>query len=233
MRKTFKTFSLVFVAITVLFLGTIVNAANTREQTGQAFTYDFELKLELGDELTKTEDGKNYVVPITGYADATYTTKVNLSGEDAVHYRVSEITSDQYNTMLAWQTEIDKLDRTAVAGDKLVYQNNENITKLQEYIRNNEWWCYNKYEIGTILLPISCETKYYVITVDAMDESIPWNKHVSRVYKVEADSALCSPEDTPTEDNPKTGIATPYIICGTIALGSIAVIVLSKKKKYI
>ena len=233
MGKTFKKFGLVFVAIVAFFIGTKAFAANTREQTGQAFTYDFELKLELGDELTKTEDGKNFIVPITGYADATDTTTVNLSGEDAVHYRVSEITLEQYNTMLAHQNEIDKLDRSAVATDKLVYQNNENIKQLQEYIRNNEWWCYNKYELGTILLPISCETKYYVVTVDAMDESIPWNRHVSRVYKVDADQAQCSPEDTPTEENPKTGIATPYIVCGTIALGSIAVIALSKKKKYI
>lgn len=233
MKKTFKKFSLVFVAVVAFFAGTKAFAANTRDQSAQAFTYDYELKLELGDELTKTEDGKNFVVPITGYADATYTTNVNLSGKDAVHYRVSEISLEQYNTMLAYQNEIDKLDRSAVATNKNVYQDNENITKLQEYIRNNEWWCYTKYEIGTILLPISCETKYYVITVDAMDESIPWNKHVSRVYKVDADKAQCSPEDTPTEENPKTGIATPYIICGTIALGSIAVIVLSKKKKYI
>ena len=127
MEKTFKKFSLVFVAVVAFFVGTKAFAANTREQTGQAFTYDFELKLELGDELTKTKDGKNFIVPITGYADATYTTNVNLSGKDAVHYRVSEITLEQYNTMLAYQNEIDKLDRSAVATDKLVYQNNENI----------------------------------------------------------------------------------------------------------
>lgn len=234
MKKTLKKLGLIFVAVATFLVGNKALAANTREQTGQAFTYDFELKLELGDELTKTADGKNYIVPITGYADATHTTEVNLSGEDAVHYKVSKITLEQYNTMLAWQNEIDKLDRTAIEDDKLVYQQNENITKLQEYIRNNEWWCYNKYEIGQILLPVSCQTTYYVITVDAMDESIPWNRHVSRVYKVEGDQAVCgAPEDSTKEENPKTGIATPYIICGTIALGSIAVITLSKKKKYI
>ena len=125
MKKTFKKFSLVFVAVVAFFAGTKAFAANTRDQSAQDFTYDYELKLELGDELTKTEDGKNFVVPITGYADATYTTNVNLSGKDAVHYRVSEISLELYNTMLAYQNEIDKLDGKALSFFEILGHNQE------------------------------------------------------------------------------------------------------------
>jgi len=240
-NKTFKKFSLLFICIMTFFISiNEVNAAN-RPQTNQTFTFDFEFKLRLGDELTKTEDGKNYIAPIIGYKTATYTDQVDLTGEDAIHYKVTEITEEQYNLLKPYQDQLDALDKSTINNDNLIYQNNEQIAKIQEYITKNYWWCYNEYKVGTILLPIDCETKYYVVTVDALDSNynemnnIPWNKHTARLYKVEADKNLCNAitEEESKEENPKTGINNPYIICGAIALGSITIILLSKKKKFI
>jgi len=246
MKKTFKKMSLIFVAILSFFLGINgVSAANTRPQANQTFTFDYQFKLRLGDDLTKSKDDKNYIVPIIGYKETVYTDQVNLKGEDAVHYKVSPITEKQYNELKTLQDKIDALDKTKINNDKLTYSENEDISKLETYIKNNIWWCYDQYEVGEILLPIGCETKYYIVTVDALDTNIiemadlNWNYHTARVYKLEADNETCKPvEETPKEDstkeeNPKTGKTTPYIISGAIVLGSIVVITTIKKKKFI
>lgn len=239
-NKAFKKFSILFVTIMSFFVGINTVSAADRPQENQTFTFDFEFKLRLGDELTKTTDGKNYIIPVVGYKTAQYTDQVDLTSEDAIHYKVTAITEQQYNEMKALQDNIDALDKTPIANANLTYMSETNISKLEEYIRKNYWWCYNSYEVGQVLIPVGCETKYYVVTVDARDEnyneneSSVWNKHTARVYKIEADKAVCEPdEEQPKEENPKTGITTPYIICGALALGSIIVIIVSKKEKFI
>lgn len=246
MKKTFKKLS-VFIMAAMMILPLTVSAANTRDQANQTFTFDYSFKLRLGD-LTKNNDG-TYTVPVLGYETTTYEKELDLTGNDEIHYKVTEITADEYKTLKASQDEVDKLQATATADIVADYVHNtpDAITNFQTLVRNGKdsnndpWWCYNAYEVGTITLEAGCETKYYIVTVDALDTdtvemgNLNWNYHAARVYEVAAntDSATCAPaEDTPDEENPKTGISTPYIICGAIAVIGITAIVLNKKKRF-
>lgn len=251
--KKLKKFSLLFVAAIALLACPKVFAADfalpqTRPQANQTFTFDYSFKLRLG-ELVKNNDG-NYTVPIIGYQTTEYSTELDLTGNDEIHYKVSEITEEEYNSLKKHQDEIDTLADNATADIVEGYKTNKPsaITDFETIIRNgkdsdkNPWWCYNSYKVGEINLEENCETKYYIVTVDATDinttemSSLNWNYHTARVYKVDANTELeaCKPtEDTTKEENPKTGISTPYIICGALVLGSIIAFVVSKKEKFL
>lgn len=259
MKKTFKNFSLFLVAIMALFVGFKTVDAATRPQTPQTFTFDFTFKFRLGD-LVDNKDG-TYSVPMTAYKTTDYTDTLTLEG-DEIHYKVTEISEKDYNTLKAYQDEMDKQEKTKDIVDDYYYTDDETlkdninlpqyILDYMEAIKNGEdvdknpWWCYDDPKTGAIVLTADCETKYYIVTVDGYDMEttdaldVNWNYHTARVYKVDANpnQDKCEPitiPDEPKEEttpNPKTGIATPYVICGAIALVGVVVFVSNKKKKY-
>lgn len=237
--KNLKKYVLLLVAVLMLIPTMVVNAENTRDQANQTFTFDHSYKLRLG-ELTKNNDG-TYNVPVLGYETTSYDKELDLTGADEVHYKVTEITADEYKSLKQHQDEIDKLMAAGTTGATT------DVTSFQDLIRNGKnsendpWWCYNSYDVGTITLEAGCETKYYIVTVDALDTdtvemaNLNWNYHTARVYEVTANTEdpTCKPaEDTPDEENPKTGIATPYVVCGTVAVIGLTLVVLNKKKRY-
>ena len=257
MKKTFKNFSIFLVAVMALFVGNKTVDAIERAQTPQTFTFDYTFKLRLED-LVDNKDG-TYSVPITAYKTTDYTDKLTLAGEE-IHYKVSEISEKDYTTLKAYQDQMDKLEKNKATMDKYFYsddaslQDNVNVPQYildyMEAIRQgkdvdqNPWWCYGNYKTGEIKLVADCETKYYIVTVDGFDmetveaNTFNWNYHTARVYKVDAntDQAKCKPATVPdapkTPENPKTGISTPYVICGAAVLIGVIAFTANKKKKY-
>lgn len=121
-------------------------------------------------------------------------------------------------------------------------------------------WCFTDPWDTQVKLKDSCDEEYYLILVadkvtncagetydyanwqtlndgkeaDQKEEaSCAPNEYVTaKPFKVAPTKTDCDPV-TPPPKNPPTGVATPYVIAGVVAIGGIAVIAISKKKKFI
>lgn len=235
MKKYFKLFSLLLIAGLGFFLGTKVTNAVTNHE----FFYDYEFNIKMPTEL---KDGENDLIlsPVE-----TNPNNANVELENLIiSYKVTEISKEVYEEFKVLQDKIDAKAGTIENDD------DEDIIAFNALINekyvDNDYWCYNDPTVGKITISTDfCGEKYYIITVDAEEPNVvtndfPWNYKVARVYKVIGTKTDCTapPQDTPTEDttdeeSPKTGVATPYIILGSVAVISIASIAVSKKKKFI
>lgn len=227
-NKRFKILTLVLLGVVSFFAG----AKTTNAITSHTFLFDYEWNIQMPKTLT---NGENDIVLNAG---TEHNSGVNLE-DITISYKMTEISKSVYDEFKATQDKIDaketalKASKDSADTDIKAFENLVN-TKYQK----NQFWCYNSPIVGKIKLNTDfCGTKYYIVTVNAEDPKVTvmgstkWEYMTARVYEVKGTKTTC--EDKPTNPNPKTGISTPYVICGMVALGAIAVIVVSKKKKYI
>ncbi len=121
-------------------------------------------------------------------------------------------------------------------------------------------WCFTDPWDTQVKLKESCDEEYYLLLVadkvtNCAAETYDFNTWETTNNGKEADQKedqACAPDEyvtakpfkvaptktdcdpvTPPPKNPPTGVATPYVIAGVVAIGGIAVIAISKKKKFI
>ncbi len=252
-NKYFKVMSIIAVALLTVVLGNGKVEAVTQSQ----FTLDYAFHYTLPDELTP---GYNDIIINTAERLKSKDNKeLNDKTEYIINYKLTEVDKDYYEKFKTLQ---DQIFTESNIRDGLTVEN-QTITEFQNLVRakynDEELWCYNKPTTGRIKVEANCETKYYVLTVDveAKDvkvDSYGWEYMTAKAYEVKADKTVCPKckivgnkyydsegneiakaeyEKACPKGNPSTGVNTPYIILGSVALGAALIVLISKKKKFI
>lgn len=218
MKRKFKILSLLFIITATFFVGNTITRAAV---TPQKFQYNYEYYVSLPKDL---KIGENNVV-----ISSRATEKGILLEDVTVSYKITEVTKEEYEKFKVLQESLDKKrEAQTLTGD------DSELQQFEKLVADGKYWCYDDYKVGKIVLDKFCDTKYFVVTVDVYKANATgfptdtFDYMDARAYEVTGEEC---PQPTPPE-NPKTGIASPYIALGGITIVSIAAIVVMKNKKF-
>lgn len=258
-NKYLKIMSVIAVALVAVVLGN--GKAEALEHS--AFTFDYAFHYILPDELTpgyndivissfqRLKEGDRADNKDLG-PDTKYIINYKLTEVDKEIYDEFKTLQDQIFTQHNIETGLEEHNETVTQFEELIK------TKYQK----NELWCWNKPTTGRIKVEANCETKYYVLSVDVEAEGVTlshlggagWEYQTAKAYEVKGDKTVCPKckivgdkyydsegneiakaeyEKACPKGNPSTGVNTPYIILGSVALGAALIVLISKKKKFI
>lgn len=252
-KKYLKIMSVIAVALLTVVLGNGKADALTHGE----FTFDYAFHYTLPDELTP---GYNDVVINTvERLKSGDNSKLDEKTKYIINYKLTEVDKEVYDEFKKLQDQIFTKDNIE---NGMGYQN-QTVTEFENLIKEkykkDELWCWNKPTTGRIKVDANCETKYYVLSVDVQAEGVTvasygWEYQTAKAYELKADKTACPKckivgdkyydsegneiakdeyEKACPKGNPSTGINTPYIILGSVALGAALIVLVSKKKKFI
>lgn len=252
-NKYLKIMSVIAVALVAVVLGNGKAEAVTKSE----FTLDYAFHYTLPDELIPGEN--DIIINTAERLKSSDNKDLNDKTEYIINYKLTEVDKEYYEKFKALQ---DKIFTESNIQNGLSYDN-QSVTEFQDLVnakyKDDELWCYNRPTTGKITIDANCETKYYVLTVDVEAKDVQvgsygWEYMTAKAYEVKGDKTVCPKckivgdkyydsegneiakaeyEKACPKGNPSTGVNTPYIILGSVALGAALIVLISKKKKFI